>query len=89
MKQKPFKITNPNGIHIKPAQTLVKKVMEFAETEVTIAKDGDEVSAKSIVGILGLELSGGSEISITVNGGSEEECLSQIESVLRAEEIII
>ena len=88
MKEKTFTISDKSGIHIKPAQMLVKKAMEFADTNVTVCKDGQEANAKSMISLLGLELSYKSKITFKVEGGNEDECLAGLESILETESLI-
>jgi len=60
-------VTNQFGIHARPAALLVKTASAF-QSEVMIAKDGVEVSAKSIMGILTIEGYQGAKIRISARG---------------------
>ncbi|MBW8772542.1 MAG: HPr family phosphocarrier protein, partial [Gemmatimonadetes bacterium] len=44
-------IVNPLGMHARPAAQLVKLASTFA-CEITIARDGVPVNAKSIMGVM-------------------------------------
>ena len=62
--------------------------MEHSASEITISKDGKSASAKSLLSLLGLELSHGSTFALQVEGGDEDACLSQLAEVLAQEKII-
>jgi len=49
------------------------------KSDIKIEKDGREVSAKSILGVLSLGAEKGSTIVVTVDGVDEEEALKTIE----------
>lgn len=46
-------ITDPTGFHCKPAAQIAKIALNY-EGEITVEKDGSKVSAKSVMGLLGL-----------------------------------
>jgi len=75
-------------VHLKPAKIIVETTRKFTDTEVLIQKDEESVSAKSPINILGLELSHGSQFTITVTGGNENGCFEAIEEVLKKEFLI-
>lgn len=68
-------VTNKNGIHLRLAGELVKAASMFT-AEITIAKDSQEVNAKSILGVAGLGAEYGSVLTIKVNGADETDALS-------------
>ena len=53
MKEFAYTITDPEGIHARPAGIFVKEAAKYA-CAVTISKDGKEVDAKRIFGVMGL-----------------------------------
>ncbi len=62
-----FKIVNRLGLHARAAAQLVQTANRFV-SDVTVAKDGEEVNAKSIMGLLMLAAPLGSTITVTVAG---------------------
>ena len=70
-------VVNKLGLHARPAAMLVRKVMGF-KSEVHLEKDGDRVSGKSIMGILGFAACKGSLIKIIASGPDEDEVLEAI-----------
>ena len=83
MKTFEYTITDPVGIHARPAGILVKKVKEFAST-VTIAKGEKSVNALKLMALMGLGIKQGDKITVTVEGDDEEKAAAEIESFLKA-----
>ena len=51
MYSKNVTITNPTGLHARPASQFVQTAAKF-ESEVFIVKNGNEINAKSIMGVM-------------------------------------
>lgn len=83
MKEFKYVITDPEGIHARPAGEFVKTAAAFA-SDVKIAKDGKAVSAKKIFGVMGLAVKQGQEITVTVEGEDEEAAAAKLEEFLKA-----
>lgn len=81
MKEFRYTITDPEGIHARPAGELVKAVKGFS-SNITISKDGKEVDAKRIFGIMGLAVKQGQEIIMRADGEDEEQAIDVIEKFL-------
>ena len=84
MKKITLIIESASGLHARPASTLVGKA-QFFESEITIEKDGNTINCKSIIGILGLGVSSGDEITIAAEGTDEEEAILALEKLVREE----
>lgn len=80
MVQKTFIVKNEYGIHARPARLIVETASQF-QSEVFISKNGEEINAKSIMGILMLEARRGSELILRVEGEDEEQALKALEEV--------
>jgi phosphocarrier protein len=63
-------IKNKLGLHARAAVKLVNLANRF-ESSVKIKKDGNEIDGKSILGILTLAATQGSEITLKVSGRDE------------------
>jgi phosphocarrier protein len=63
-------IRNRLGLHARAAVKLVNLANRFVSA-VRIEKDGDEIDGKSILGILTLAATQGSEITLKVEGKDE------------------
>jgi len=77
MVHRTVEITNALGLHLRAAALLVKKASEF-ESDIEIRKNQTIVDAKSIMAVLGLEASRGSELEITAEGKDEEAAMKQL-----------
>lgn len=83
MKTFQYIITDPEGIHARPAGELVKALKDFTST-ITITKDGKSADAKRIFGIMSLAAKQGQEITITAEGEDENTAIKTIEEFLTA-----
>jgi len=77
MPQQDFTITNPLGIHARPAAQFVKIANTFP-CEITVEKDDDEVDGKSILGLMMLAAGHGSVIRVTTEGDQAEEAMKAL-----------
>jgi phosphocarrier protein HPr len=79
-------ITDPVGIHARPASAFTQAVAASGCT-VTIAKGGGTpVSAGSILSVMGLGIQKGDDVTITVEGDNAEQIADQlIETLTEAE----
>ena len=82
MKEFNYTITDPQGIHARPAGTLVKETAKF-ESKITIEKDGKVVDAKRIIGIMGLGAKMGNEILVRMEGSDEEAAYETLQQFFR------
>ncbi len=70
-------IVNPLGMHARPAAQLVKLASQYA-SEVTIARDGMPVNAKSIMGVMMLAAEQGCTVQIAAHGPDAEAAVDAI-----------
>jgi len=83
MKEKTLKIVNELGLHARAASIMVENASRFT-SDIIIMKDGHEVDAKSIMGIMTLAASKGSEIQLRATGEDEKEAIEQLAKVVRS-----
>ena len=83
--KKKIQIRNPQGLHARPASIFVKIANKF-ESEVTVRKDDESVSGKSIMGLLTLAANQGSTIEIEVSGPDAEQAMKEFEAFLMSDE---
>ncbi len=81
MKEYKYIITDPEGIHARPAGELVKLLKSY-QSGITIGKDGKYVDAKRILGVMSLAVKQGQEITMTASGEDEEAAIAAIEAFL-------
>ncbi len=77
MQKADFTIVNRLGLHARAAAQLVQTANRF-RSDITVAKDDEEVNGKSIMGILMLAAPKGSQITVTTNGEDEQSAMEAI-----------
>lgn len=80
---KEFVLGNEFGLHARPAALFVKCASRF-KAEVTVGKDGMEVSGKSIMGLLTLEGHQGSTLTLRVTGEDSAEAMQELAALLES-----
>lgn len=78
-------ILNENGLHALPASRFVKRAEKFM-SNVTLTKNGVEVSGKSIMGILTLACEKGSKVILMTDGKDEKEAMSALRKILEGQD---
>ena len=84
MKSFEYTITDPVGIHARPAGLLVKLIKGFAGSAVTISKGEKSVNALKLMALMQMGIKQGDTIRIDVEGGDEEAVASGIAEFLKA-----
>lgn len=77
MIKKELKIINELGIHARPAGMLANTASRFS-CDIKLLKDGMEINAKSIMGIMTLAAAGGSVIELIAKGRDEAEAVKAL-----------
>lgn len=80
MIEKILQIKNKHGLHARPAAHLVKVAGKF-KSDIKIFKDGLEINAKSIMGVMMLAAEPGSEVLVHADGTDEEDAIREIEDL--------
>ena len=76
-------LPNPSGLHARPAKVFAKAAAQ-ADGEVTVAKDGRVVNAKSVLSVLTLDCHHGDEITISVDGDGAESTLDELVALVES-----
>ena len=82
MKEFKYVVTDPEGLHARPAGILVKKAAEF-QSKIMIDKAGKVADAKRILGVMGLGVKKGEEVTITAEGEDEETAIVALEAFFK------
>ena len=82
MRQFQYTITDPVGIHARPAGLLVKAAKALDST-VTVEKDGKSAAATKLMSLMGLGIKGGDTVTVSVEGGNEQASLTAMEQFFR------
>ena len=78
------RIKNKLGLHLRPASQLVKIASKYDDCDIQICKDGQQINAKSIMGVIMLAAEQGSELLIEAKGESAAEVLSNLEQLIES-----
>lgn len=70
-------ITNPTGLHLRPAGILCKEAMQF-KSHITFGYRENTANAKSVLSVLGACIKSGDEIELVCDGEDEEEALAAL-----------
>ena len=81
MIRQEFEIRNKLGLHARPAAVLSRKLSRF-QSSVKISKDGEEVDAKSVMGILTLAAPCGARLVFTIDGPDEQEVFEVVRDLV-------
>ena len=77
MVEKTVEITNPTGLHARPAAIFVQSAGKFT-SEIWIAKGDRRVNAKSIMGLMSLAVAQGVEVVIGAEGEDENLAVKEL-----------
>ena len=83
MIQFEYAITDPNGLHARPAGLLVKKAQEY-ENDLTVECNGRSANLKKLLAVMGLGIRCGDTMTVRVGGKDAEACATELRSFLRA-----
>lgn len=80
MIKRDITIINELGIHARPAGMIANTSSRFA-CDIKLVKDGMEVNAKSIMGIMTLAAGKGTVIEVTAKGKDEAEAVEALAAI--------
>lgn len=81
MQKKELTIINKLGLHARAAAKLVTLSSEF-DSDIQVARNGQQVNGKSIMGIMMLAASKGTTLEISAEGSDETEAMAAIERLI-------
>ena len=84
MKSFEYKITDALGIHARPAGMLVKEAKAFADTAVSITKNGTTVKATQLMKLMSLGVKNGDVVTVTADGASEDAAIAALKAFFEA-----
>jgi multiphosphoryl transfer protein len=74
-------ITNPHGLHARPAAAVVARARQF-DARTTLEANGRRADARSITGLLGLGAAVGDDVRITAQGGDAAQAVAAVAAIL-------
>ena len=81
MSVQTVKIINHRGLHARASAKFVKLAEQF-DANVTVTKDGESVSASSIMGLMMLTASIGSSIGLSAEGPQAVQALAALSALV-------
>lgn len=82
MKEFSYVVTDPEGLHARPAGILVKKCAAYKST-VKITKGEKTADAKKIFGIMGMCVKNGEEVTLSIEGEDEATAAAELEAFFK------
>jgi phosphotransferase system HPr (HPr) family protein len=67
MQEFSYTITDPNGIHARPAGLFVQKMQEF-KSSITVNRDDQQVDGKKLIALMKLRLKCGQSFTVKAEG---------------------
>ena len=83
MKSFEYTITDPVGIHARPAGVLVKDIKKYASA-LTVKKGDKAVNALKLMALMGMGIKQGDTITVEVEGADEDAAATAIEAFFKA-----
>ncbi|MCM1039125.1 MAG: HPr family phosphocarrier protein [Ruminococcus sp.] len=78
MKEFQYVITDPVGLHARPAGLLVKQAVAV-KSKVTISSNGKSADAKKLIMLMSLGIKQGMEVTCQIEGEDEEAAFDTLE----------
>ena len=76
-------IVNRLGLHARPAAMFVR-IASRHRCEVWVAKEGEEVNGKSIMGLMMLAAGQGSKLQIRCEGADADKAMGELEELIKS-----
>ena len=81
MQQREVEIVNKLGLHARAAAKLTQLAAKY-QCEVSLARNGRKVNAKSIMGVMMLAAGKGSRVTLETEGPDETEAIEAIVTLI-------
>ena len=79
-----YTITDPVGIHARPAGLLVKEIKSFAGSAVTITKGEKSVNALKLMALMQMGIKQGDTVTVSIDGGDEAAVAAALENFFKS-----
>lgn len=84
MKDFKYVLTDPMGIHARPAGLLVKEASQFAST-IKLAGNNKEVDAKRIMAVMSLGAKAGDTVRVIAEGEDEADAAAKLQEFFKSQ----
>jgi phosphocarrier protein len=81
MQNRTVTIVNKLGLHARAAAKFVTLASSFA-SDIRVARNGQEVNGKSIMGVMMLAASRGSAITLIADGEDEQDAVNRLAELI-------
>lgn len=81
MITKEITVQNQVGLHARPATFFIQKANEF-KSAIWVEKEERRANAKSLLGVLSLGITGGTQIKVIADGQDEELAVDSLEKLI-------
>lgn len=81
MQQREVEIINKLGLHARASAKLTQLAAKY-QCEITLARNGRKVNAKSIMGVMMLAAGKGSRIMLETDGADETQAIDAISGLI-------
>jgi phosphocarrier protein len=81
--EKELTVVNRLGLHARPAAMFVR-IASRHRADVWVAKEGEEVNGKSIMGLMMLAAGQGSKLRIRCDGPDADKAMEELEELIKA-----
>ena len=78
---KDITVQNQVGLHARPATFFIQKANEF-RSSIWVEKEERRANAKSLLGVLSLGITGGTDIRIIADGQDENEAVEALSQLV-------
>ena len=83
MKTFEYTVTDPIGIHARPAGLLVKELKKFEGTTITVTKGEKSVNALKLMALMGMGIKQGDTVTVSIEGENETEVAAAVEAFFK------
>ena len=81
--EKELTVVNRLGLHARPAAMFVR-IASRHRAEIWVAKEGEEINGKSIMGLMMLAAGQGSKLLIRCDGPDADKAMEELEELIKA-----
>ena len=82
MKEITFTVTDPLGIHARPAGILVKEAKKYA-SKITVWKGDKSCDMRKLLALMGLGVKKGHEVTFTFDGADEDAAYEAVSKFMQ------
>lgn len=83
MKQFQYTITDPMGLHARPAGVMAKQVKGYEGTTVTVTKGDKSVNAMKLMALMSMAIKQGETVTVTIEGENEDQVCAELEKFFK------